>query len=91
VVKEFGEQPLDIVIHSLAGRTGGGEEPLLRTSRQRVLTAVSVSAWWRHGAEAGAADEKGWGFSSFEAYLAGTAVVPGYGGAGMSSTSKGGS
>src|SRR3954466_8461498 len=44
LVEEFGETPLDIVIHSLAN---GPEvkKPLLETSRQGYLAAVSVSAY----------------------------------------------
>ena len=44
LVKDFGEKPLDIVVHSLAN---GPEvkKPLLETSRSGYLTAVSVSAY----------------------------------------------
>src|SRR5919204_1457739 len=44
LVADFGERPLDIVVHSLAN---GPEvrKPLLETSREGYLTAVSVSAY----------------------------------------------
>ena len=44
LVADYGEQPLDIVVHSLAN---GPEvkKPLLETSRAGYLTAVSVSAY----------------------------------------------
>src|SRR2546425_10219485 len=44
LTQDFGTQPLDIVIHSLAN---GPEvkKPLLETSRAGYLTAVSVSAY----------------------------------------------
>jgi len=44
VAADFGERPLDVVIHSLAN---GPEvkKPLLETSRAGYLTAVSVSAY----------------------------------------------
>jgi enoyl-[acyl-carrier protein] reductase I len=82
--QDFGETPLDIVVHSLAN----GPEvklPLVDTSRQGYLAAVSVSAYSnislvRHLSPlmrpAGA-------FLSLT-YLAGERVIPGYGG-GMSS------
>src|SRR5918997_3078056 len=44
LVSDFGERPLDILIHSLAN---GPEvkKPLLETSRSGYLTAVGVSAY----------------------------------------------
>jgi len=44
LVSDFGEKPLDILVHSLAN---GPEvrKPLLETSRSGYLTAVSVSAY----------------------------------------------
>jgi enoyl-[acyl-carrier protein] reductase I len=84
MVKEFGDKPLDIVVHSLAN---GPEvkKPLLQTSRKGYLAAVSASSYSfvslvrsfgpllrPHGA-----------FLNLT-YLASERVVPGYGG-GMSS------
>ena len=84
LVKDFGEHPLDIVVHSLAN---GPEvrKPLLETSRKGYLSAVSVSAYslvsmvQRYGPLM----RRGGAFVSLS-YLAGTRVIPGYGG-GMSS------
>src|SRR6202012_3377104 len=44
LVKDFGDKPLDILVHSLAN---GPEvkKPLLETSRSGYLAAVSVSAY----------------------------------------------
>src|SRR5580700_8784594 len=44
LVRDFGDEPLDILVHSLAN---GPEvrKPLLETSRSGYLTAVSVSAY----------------------------------------------
>jgi enoyl-[acyl-carrier protein] reductase I len=84
LVKEFGEKPLDIVVHSLAN---GPEvkKPLLHTSRKGYLAAMSASSYSfvslvrhfgpllrSHGA-----------FVNLT-FLAAERVVPGYGG-GMSS------
>jgi enoyl-[acyl-carrier protein] reductase I len=84
LVEDFGEQPLDIVIHSLAN---GPEvkKPLLETSRQGYLAAVSVSAYSKVGMvqRLGPLMRKDGAFLSLT-YLAGQRVVPGYGG-GMSS------
>jgi enoyl-[acyl-carrier protein] reductase I len=81
---DFGDKPLDIVVHSLAN---GPEvkKPLIETSRQGYLAAMSASAYSlvsmvqrlgplmrEHGA-----------FASLT-YLASERVIPGYGG-GMSS------
>ncbi len=81
---EFGEQPLDIVIHSLAN---GPEvkKPLLETSRQGYLGAVSVSAYSQVAMVQRFAPlmKEGGAFLSLT-YLASQRVVPGYGG-GMSS------
>jgi enoyl-[acyl-carrier protein] reductase I len=81
---DFGDGALDIVVHSLAN---GPEvkKPLLETSRQGYLTAVSVSSYSlvamiRHLAPL---MRPGGAFVSLT-YLAGERVVPGYGG-GMSS------
>lgn len=82
--QDFGEQGLDIVVHSLAN---GPEvkKPLIDTSRSGYLTAVSVSAYSnislvRHLAPL---MRPGGSFLSLT-YMAGERVVPGYGG-GMSS------
>lgn len=84
LVKDFGEQPLDIVIHSLAN---GPEvkKPLLETSRQGYLAAISVSAYSEVAMvqRLGPLMRAGGSFLSLS-YLASTRVVPGYGG-GMSS------
>ncbi|HVX38104.1 MAG TPA: enoyl-[acyl-carrier-protein] reductase [Gemmatimonadaceae bacterium] len=84
LVEDFGERPLDIVVHSLAN---GPEvkKPLLEVSRNGYLGAVSASAYSlvsmvqrlgplmrEHGA-----------FASLT-YMASERVIPGYGG-GMSS------
>jgi enoyl-[acyl-carrier protein] reductase I len=81
---DFGSQPLDIVVHSLAN---GPEvkKPLLDTSRKGYLEAVSVSAYSltslvRH---LGPMMRPGGSFLSLT-YMASERVIPGYGG-GMSS------
>ncbi|MBK6493719.1 MAG: enoyl-[acyl-carrier-protein] reductase [Gemmatimonadales bacterium] len=81
--KDFGEQPLDIVVHSLAN---GPEvrKQLMDTSRRGYLDAISISAY-SHVAfvrELGPLMRPGGSFVSLS-YLAGQRVVPGYGG-GMS-------
>ena len=84
LTQDFGAQPLDIVIHSLAN---GPEvkKPLLETSRAGYLTAVSVSAYSLVSllARLGPLMRPG-GSALSLTYLAGERVVPGYGG-GMSS------
>ena len=81
---DFGERPLDIVIHSLAN---GPEvkKPLLETSRGGYLAAVSVSAYSLVSlvARFGPLVRPGGSFLSLT-YMASERVVPGYGG-GMSS------
>ncbi|HEX3927286.1 MAG TPA: enoyl-[acyl-carrier-protein] reductase [Gemmatimonadales bacterium] len=81
---DFGDQPLDIVVHSLAN---GPEvrKPLLDTSRRGYLDAVSVSAYSNVAfvREFGALMRSGGSFLSLT-YLASERAVPGYGG-GMSS------
>src|SRR5438105_10069224 len=83
-VQDFGAQPLDIVIHSLAN---GPEvkKPLLETSRGGYLAAVSVSAYSLVSlvARLGPLMRRGGSFLSLT-YMASERVVPGYGG-GMSS------
>src|SRR6266705_2756056 len=84
LVADFGDQSLDIVIHSLAN---GPEvkNPLLATSRAGYLAAVSVSAYSLVSlvSRLGPLMRPGSAFLSLS-YLAGERVVPGYGG-GMSS------
>jgi enoyl-[acyl-carrier protein] reductase I len=81
---DFGEQGLDIVVHSLAN---GPEvkKPLLETSRNGYLTAMGVSAYSLVSMVARLAPimRRGGSFLSLT-YMAGERVIPGYGG-GMSS------
>jgi enoyl-[acyl-carrier protein] reductase I len=84
LARDFGEQPLDIVVHSLAN---GPEvaKPLLETSRAGYLSAVSVSAYslvsmLRHLGPL----MKPRGAVLSLTYLASERVIAGYGG-GMSS------
>lgn len=81
---DFGEQSLDIVVHSLAN---GPEvkKPLLETSRAGYLTAVGVSAYSLASMVARLAPlmRPEGSFLSLT-YLASERVIPGYGG-GMSS------
>jgi enoyl-[acyl-carrier protein] reductase I len=81
---DFGEDSLDIVIHSLAN---GPEvkKPLLETSRAGYLTAVGVSAYSLVSIMSRLAPlmRRGGSFLSLT-YMAGERVIPGYGG-GMSS------
>jgi enoyl-[acyl-carrier protein] reductase I len=81
---DFGDRSLDIVIHSLANAPEV-KAPLVDTSRQGYLAAVSVSAYSnislvRHLAPMMRGDGS---FLSLT-YMAGERVIPGYGG-GMSS------
>jgi enoyl-[acyl-carrier protein] reductase I len=84
LVNDFGPQPLDIVIHSLAN---GPEvkKPLMETSRAGYLAAVSVSAYSLVGLlqRLGPLMRPG-GSALSLTYMASERVVPGYGG-GMSS------
>ncbi len=84
LVADFGDQPLDIVVHSLAN---GPEvkKPLLETSRRGYLDAVSVSAYSNVALIQALAPRlrPGGSFLSLT-YMAGERVIPGYGG-GMSS------
>ena len=84
LVADFGERPLDVVVHSLAN---GPEvkKPLLETSRAGYLTAVSVSAYSLVAMvqRLGPLMRDGGSFSSLT-YMASERVIPGYGG-GMSS------
>ena len=81
---DFGDKPIDIVVHSLAN---GPEvkKPLLETSRAGYLGAVSVSAYSLVSMvqRFGPMLRPGGSFVSLT-YLAGERVIPGYGG-GMSS------
>ncbi|HVF40858.1 MAG TPA: enoyl-[acyl-carrier-protein] reductase [Gemmatimonadaceae bacterium] len=81
---DFGEQSLDIVIHSLAN---GPEvkKPLLETSRAGYLSAVGVSAYSMVSMVSRLAPlmRPGGSFLSLT-YMASERVIPGYGG-GMSS------
>jgi enoyl-[acyl-carrier protein] reductase I len=81
---DFGESSLDIVIHSLANAPEV-KSPLVDTSRQGYLSAISVSAYSnvslvRHLAPL---MREGGSFLALT-YMAGERVIPGYGG-GMSS------
>lgn len=84
LVADFGERPLDIVVHSLAN---GPEvkKPLVETSRRGYLEAVSVSAYSNVALVRALAPRmrEGGSFLSLT-YMAGERVIPGYGG-GMSS------
>ena len=81
---DFGKQPIDIVIHSLAN---GPEvkKALIDTSREGYLTAVSVSAYSMVSMVSRLAPlmRKGGSFLSLT-YMASERAIPGYGG-GMSS------
>jgi enoyl-[acyl-carrier protein] reductase I len=81
--QDFGERPIDIVVHSLAN---GPEvkNQLLDTSRQGYLSAVSVSAYSNVSfvRNFGPLMREGGSFLSLT-YMAGERVIPGYGG-GMS-------
>jgi enoyl-[acyl-carrier protein] reductase I len=82
--RDFGDRPVDIVVHSLAN---GSEvrKALLDTSRQGYLGAVGVSAYSNVAfvRELGAMMRPGGSFLSLT-YMASERAIPGYGG-GMSS------
>ena len=84
LVADFGDRPLDIVVHSLAN---GPEvkKPLLDTSRNGYLAAVSASAYSLVSmvARLGPLMRDGGAFASLT-YMASERVIYGYGG-GMSS------
>jgi len=84
MVADFGETPLDIVVHSLAN---GPEvkKPLMETSRSGYLAAVGASAYSMVSMvqRFGPLMRDGGSFVSLT-YMASERVVPGYGG-GMSS------
>ncbi len=80
---DFGEAPLDIVVHSLANAPEV-KSPLIDTSRSGYLEAVSVSAYSNLSLVRTLAPmmRPGGAFLSLT-YMAGERVIPGYGG-GMS-------
>jgi enoyl-[acyl-carrier protein] reductase I len=84
LVEDFGEKPVDIVVHSLAN---GPEvkKPLLEVSRNGYLGAVSASAYSMVSMvqRLGPLMREGGSFCSLT-YMASERVIPGYGG-GMSS------
>ena len=84
LVEDFGERPLDILVHSLAN---GPEvkKPLLQTSRAGYLAAMGVSAYSLVGmlGRLGPLLRPGASVMSLT-YMASERVIPGYGG-GMSS------
>ena len=84
LVADFGDKPLDIVVHSLAN---GPEvkKPLLDSTRSGYLTASSISAYSMVSlvSRLGPIMREKSSFLSLT-YLAGERVIPGYGG-GMSS------
>ncbi len=84
LIEDFGERPVDIVIHSLANAPEV-KSPLLDTSRGGYLSAVSVSAYSNVSLirNLGPLMRPGGSFLSLT-YMAGERVIPGYGG-GMSS------
>lgn len=81
---DFGERPLDIVVHSLANAPEV-KKPLLDTSRRGYLEAVGVSAYSNIALvrQFGPLMRPEGAFLSLT-YMAGERVIPGYGG-GMSS------
>lgn len=84
LVADFGERPLDIVVHSLANGPDV-KKPLLETSRAGYLTALGVSAFSMVSmvSRLGPLMRDGGAFLSLS-YMASERVIPGYGG-GMSS------
>jgi enoyl-[acyl-carrier protein] reductase I len=83
LVEDFGDTPVDIVVHSLANAPEV-KSPLLDTSRSGYLSAVSVSAYSNIALIRTFAPmmREGGAFLSLT-YMAGERVIPGYGG-GMS-------
>ena len=82
--EDFGEAALDIVVHSLANAPEV-KSPLVDTSRQGYLSAISVSAYSNISLVRHLSPllRPGGAFLSLS-YIAGERVIPGYGG-GMSS------
>ncbi len=85
MVAEFGEKPLDILVHSLANAPEV-KNPLLETSRKGYLAALSASSFSLTAMikRMGPLMRPGGAVLSLS-YLAGERVIPGYGG-GMSSS-----
>jgi enoyl-[acyl-carrier protein] reductase I len=82
--QDFGERPLHIVVHSLANAPEV-KSPLVDTSRQGYLSAISVSAYSNLALVRQLAPMMGEGGAFLSlTYMAGERVIPGYGG-GMSS------
>ena len=82
--QDFGEQALDIVVHSLANAPEV-KSPLVETSRAGYLAALSVSAYSNVSLVRQLAPLMGPGGAFLSlTYIAGERVIPGYGG-GMSS------
>ena len=82
--QDFGEQALDIVVHSLANAPEV-KSPLVETSRAGYLAALSVSAYSNVSLVRQLAPLMGPGGAFLSlTYMAGERVIPGYGG-GMSS------
>lgn len=81
--QDFGDDALDIVVHSLANAPEV-KKPLIETSRQGYLTALGVSAYSLVAMlrELGPLTRRGGAFVSLT-YMASERVIPGYGG-GMS-------
>jgi enoyl-[acyl-carrier protein] reductase I len=81
---DFGDSSLDVVVHSLANAPEV-KSPLVDTSRQGYLSAISVSAYSNVSLVRYLAPlmREGGSFLSLS-YMAGERVIPGYGG-GMSS------
>jgi enoyl-[acyl-carrier protein] reductase I len=81
---DFGEASVDVVVHSLANAPEV-RSPLVDTSRQGYLAAISVSAYSNVSLvrNLGPMMREGGSFLSLS-YMAGERVIPGYGG-GMSS------
>jgi enoyl-[acyl-carrier protein] reductase I len=84
LMADFGEKPLDIVVHSLANAPEV-KKPLLETTRAGYLTALSVSAYSLVSVvnRLGPLMRPGGSVLSLT-YMASERVIPGYGG-GMSS------
>jgi enoyl-[acyl-carrier protein] reductase I len=83
LMEDFGDQPVDIVVHSLANAPEV-RSPLIDTSRRGYLSAISVSAYSNIALVRTFAPimREGGAFLSLT-YMAGERVIPGYGG-GMS-------
>ncbi len=83
LIEDFGDHPVDIVVHSLANAPEV-RSPLIDTTRRGYLSAVSVSAYSNIAMVSTFAPimREGGAFLSLT-YMAGERVIPGYGG-GMS-------